>query len=137
MRIKTREIVNGVYLIGGPDITLADDAAIYLIDFAEVLVLIDSGAGRSFDQLISNIELLGLNPSSISHLILTHCHIDHIGSAPLFKKQYGTKILIHELDANAIETGDSTKTAANWYGVDFPPTKIDEKLTSTNGVLNY
>ena len=124
-------------MIGGPEITLADDAAIYLIDFAEVLVLIDSGAGRSFDQLISNIELLGLNPSNISHLILTHSHIDHIGSAPLFRKQYGTKILIHELDANAVETGDSIKTAANWYGADFPPTAIGQRLKGTQGILKF
>ena len=61
--------------------------------------MIDAGAGRSSSQIVRNIEMLGLNPANISHLILTHCHIDHIGSAPFFKKQYGTKILIHELDA--------------------------------------
>jgi glyoxylase-like metal-dependent hydrolase (beta-lactamase superfamily II) len=137
MRITTEEIISGIYLIGGPKITLPDDAAVYLIDFAGVLVLIDSGAGRSFNQLISNIELLGLNPSNISHLILTHSHIDHIGSAPLFRKQYGTKILIHELDASAVETGDSIKTAANWYGADFPPTAIDQRLKGARGILKF
>jgi len=137
MRIKTEEIINGIYLIGGPNITLPDDAAVYLVDFAGVLVLIDAGAGRSFNQLVSNIELLGLNPSNIFHLILTHNHIDHIGSAPLFKKQYGTKILIHELDANAMETGDSIKTAANWYDTTFPPTQIDQKLKGAQGILKF
>ena len=137
MRIKTEEIISGLYLIGGPNITLSDDAAVYLIDFAGVLVLIDSGAGRSFNQLVGNIELLGLNPSNISHLILTHSHIDHIGSAPLFRKQYGTKILIHELDANAMETGDSIRTAANWYNTTFPPTPIDQKLKGAKGILKF
>ena len=137
MRIKTEEIINGIYLIGGPNITLSDDAAVYLIDFAGVLVLIDAGAGRSFNQLASNIELLGLNPSSISHLIVTHSHIDHIGSVPLFRKQYGTKILIHELDANAMETGDSIRTAANWYDTTFPPTPIDQKLKGAQGILEF
>lgn len=137
MRIKTEEIISGLYLIGGPNITLSDDAAVYLIDFAGVLVLIDSGAGRSFNQLVGNIELLGLNPSNISHLILTHSHIDHIGSAPLFRKQYGTKILIHELDANAMETGDSSRTAANWYNTTFPPTPIDQKLKGAKGILKF
>jgi glyoxylase-like metal-dependent hydrolase (beta-lactamase superfamily II) len=137
MRIKAQEIVNGGYLIGGSNITSADDAAIYLMDFAGELILIDSGAGKSFPQVINNIEALGLNPSKISHLILTHCHIDHIGSIEFFRKGYGTKILIHELDAQAVETGDSTKTAASWYGTDFPPTKIDQKLSGANGVLKY
>lgn len=137
MRIKTEEIISGIYLIGGPNITLPDDAAVYLIDFAGVLVLIDSGAGRSFNQLVRNIELLGLNPSNISHLILTHSHIDHIGSAPLFRKQYGTKILIHELDAIAMETGDSIRTAANWYDTTFPPTQIDQKLKGAQGIWKF
>jgi glyoxylase-like metal-dependent hydrolase (beta-lactamase superfamily II) len=130
MRLKSQEIVAGVFQIGGGGITSADDAAVYLIDFAGELVMIDSGAGRSFSQLVNNIEELGFSPTKISKLILTHCHIDHIGAAPLFKQQYGTKIVIHELDAQAVETGDSQKTAASWYGADFPPTKIDEKHSS-------
>ena len=137
MRTNTEEIISGVYLIGGPGITSADDAAIYLIDFAGELVLIDAGAGRSASQIVRNIEMLGLNPINISHLILTHCHIDHIGSAPFFKNQYGIKILIHELDAKAVESGDSLKTAANWYGTIFSPTKVDRKLYGSHEILKF
>jgi len=135
MKINTEEIISGVYLIGGAGITSADDAAIYLIDFAGELVLIDAGAGKSSSQIVRNIEMIGMNPANVSHLILTHCHIDHIGSAPFFKKQYGTKILIHELDAGAVESGDSRKTAANWYGTTFPPTAVDRKLNGEHEVL--
>jgi glyoxylase-like metal-dependent hydrolase (beta-lactamase superfamily II) len=137
MRIDTEEIISGVYLIGGPGITSADDAAVYLIDFAGELVLIDAGAGKSSSQIVRNIEMLGLNPTNLSFLILTHCHIDHIGSAPFFKKQYGTKILIHELDAQAVENGDSRKTAANWYGTTFPPMAVDRKLKGEHETLKY
>lgn len=137
MRKNTEEIISGVYLIGGSSITSADDAAIYLINFREELVLIDSGAGRSLSQIVRNIEMLGLNPADISHLILTHCHIDHIGSAPFFKKLYGTKILIHELDAGAVETGDSRKTAAGWYGTTFPPLAVDRKLKGEHETLKF
>ncbi len=137
MRKNSEEIIKGVYLIGGAGMTTADDAAIYLIDFDGDLILIDSGAGRSSSQIIRNIEMLGLNPANISHLILTHCHIDHIGSAPFFKKQYGAKILIHELDAPAVEKGDSRKTAANWYGTTFPPTAVDRKLKGEYEILTF
>jgi len=137
MMMKTEEIVSGVYLIGGPNVTQADDAAVYLIDYAESLVMIDSGAGGSSSQIVRNIEMLGLNPSSVSHVILTHCHIDHIGSAPFFREKYGAKIVIHELDAKALETGDSIRTAANWYGTTFPPTKIDRKLKGEQEVLKF
>ena len=137
MRKNAEEIITGVYLIGGSDITSADDAAIYLIDFAGTLVLIDAGAGKSFSQVVRNIEMLGLNPANISNLILTHCHIDHIGSVPFFKKQYQAKILIHDLDAEALEKGDSLKTAANWHGTTFPPTQIDQKLKGAQGILKF
>ena len=137
MRGRAEEIIRGIYLIGGPNITLSDDAAIYLIDFAGELVLIDAGAGRSSMQIVRNVESLGFNPQNISHLILTHCHIDHIGSAPFFQKQYNTKIVIHELDAPAVETGDSIRTVANWYDTIFPPTKIDRKLTGKEEVLQF
>ncbi|HUN53988.1 MAG TPA: MBL fold metallo-hydrolase [Smithella sp.] len=137
MRKNTEEIIKGVYLIGGPGITSADDAAIYLIDFAGDLVMIDSGAGKSASQIVRNIEMLGLNPVDVTHLILTHCHIDHIGSAPFFKKQYGTKIVIHELDAKAVESGDSQKTAANWYGTTFPPTAVDQKFKDAHETLIF
>lgn len=137
MKMKTEEIVSGVYLIGGPNVTGADDAAVYLIDFGSDLVLVDAGAGGSSSQLVRNIEMLGLNPALVSHVILTHCHIDHIGSAPFFREKYKAKIVIHELDAKALETGDSVRTAANWYGTTFPPTKIDRKLTGAQETLKF
>jgi len=135
--MKTEEIISGIYLVGGPGVTEAEDAAVYLIDFAGSLVMIDSGAGPSASQIVRNIEMLGLNPVSLSHVILTHCHIDHIGSAPYFRKQFGSKIVIHEQDARAFETGDSIKTAANWYGTIFPPTKVDQKLTGAHEILKF
>jgi glyoxylase-like metal-dependent hydrolase (beta-lactamase superfamily II) len=137
MRRGSEEIILGVYLIGGPNVTGADDAAVYLIDFGSDLVLIDAGAGGSASQLVRNIEMLGLNPALVSHVILTHCHIDHIGSAPFFREKYKAKIIIHELDAKALETGDSVRTAANWYGTTFPPTKIDRKLTGAQETLKF
>jgi glyoxylase-like metal-dependent hydrolase (beta-lactamase superfamily II) len=137
MMMKTEEIVSGVYLIGGPNVTQTEDATVYLISFAGNLVMIDSGAGRSTSQLVLNIEMLGLNPAKLSHVILTHCHIDHIGSAPYFQEKYGAKILIHELDARAIETGDSIRTAANWYGTTFPPTKVDQQLKGVQEILKF
>lgn len=135
--MKTEEIVNGVYLIGGPNVTQSDDAAVYLIDFQGDLVMVDAGAGDSSSQLVRNIEMLGLNPALVSHVILTHCHIDHIGSAPFFRDRYGAKILIHEQDACALETGDPIRTAANWYGTTFPPMKIDRQLKGDHETLKF
>lgn len=137
MKNGSEEIIRGVYLVGGMNATNAEDAAAYLVDFAGDLVLIDCGAGKSATQIVRNIEMLGLEFSGISQLILTHCHIDHIGAAPFFQKYYGTEIVIHELDAPPLETGDSIRTAANWYDTTFPPMKIDRKLKGGHEILKF
>lgn len=66
--------------------------------------------------------------SSEYTVILTHCHIDHIGGAPKFREAFGSKIMIHRLEAPAVELGDPTRTAASYYGMDFPPTSVDIKI---------
>ena len=128
MKSSAELIARGVYLIGGPGISHSNDATVFIIEFASELVMIDSGAGGSTETLIRNIEGAGLDPHRISRLILTHCHIDHIGSAPAFRNRFGCKIMIHALDAAAVEEGDSLKTAANWYGTYFPPMPVDAKM---------
>jgi metallo-beta-lactamase class B len=110
-----REVVKNIYLIGNSDITDAKDCSIYLLDLGE-LVLIDTGAGTSVDKIISNIEKLGLDPKKISTVILTHCHIDHVGGANQLKKRYGARIIMHEIDAAVVERGDNRMTAATGTG---------------------
>ena len=72
-------ILEGIYLIGGPNISRSEDATAFVVDCGDELVMIDSGAGRSVEIMEKNIRELGLDTQKISTLILTHCHIDHIG----------------------------------------------------------
>ena len=130
-------IAEGVFLVGGPKISCEEDAASYLIDFNNEAVLIDCGAGRSLKRILANIEEAGVNPRMLSALILTHCHIDHIGAAPELRGKTGCKILIHALDAKAFEEGDPVRTAANWYGATFPPASVDVRLAGGEGELVF
>jgi len=130
-------IVSGVYLIGGGALTRSEDAAAYLVDFGGELVMIDSGAGRTAALLEENIRNAGLDPRNISTLILTHRHIDHIGAAPYFREQFGCKILMHDLDAAAVEQGDPVQTVANWYEADFPPTPVDIRISGPEETLRF
>jgi len=125
--MKPYEIVKGIFVVGGPDITDGRDGCIYLLNLGE-LVLIDTGAGWSVDQIIQNIERFGFYCRKLSKIFLTHCHIDHIGGAPEFKERFGSKIYIHKLDAPSLENGDQVLTAATWYQTTFPPTPVDVKL---------
>ena len=125
--MKPYEIMKDIFIVGGPEITDGRDGCIYLLNLGE-LVLIDTGAGWSVDQIIGNIKKLGLDPKNLTKIILTHCHIDHIGGVPEIKKRFGSKLYIHKLDAPPLETGDQVLTAASWYQTTFPPTPVDVKF---------
>ena len=121
------EIVNDIFIVGGPDITDSRDGCVYLLNLGE-LVLIDTGSGWSVNKIINNIEKLGFICQNLSRIILTHCHIDHVGGAPEIRNRFGSKIYIHKLDAPPLEKGDPILTAASWYQTTFPPTSVDVKL---------
>ncbi len=132
--MKPEEILRDIFIIGGPDITDGRDGCVYLMHLDE-LVLIDTGAGWSVEKLIDNIRKLGFDPKHLSRILLTHCHIDHIGGAPEIKRRFGSKIYIHRLDAPPLETGDPILTAAHWYQTTFPPTFVDITFNSSEEVL--
>jgi len=132
--MKPYEIIKDIYMLGGPDITDGRDGCIYLINLGE-LILIDTGAGWSVDKIINNIQKLGLSSKDLNKVILTHCHIDHIGGVPEIKKRFGSKIYIHKLDAPPLENGDPILTAASWYQTSFPPTPVDVKFNFPEEVL--
>jgi glyoxylase-like metal-dependent hydrolase (beta-lactamase superfamily II) len=132
--MKSLKINDDIFIVGGPDITDGRDGCIYLINLGE-LILVDTGAGWSVDKIVKNIKGLGLDGKNLTKILLTHCHIDHIGGAPEIKKRFGSKIYIHKLDAAPLENGDPILTAANWYQASFPPTPVDVKLNSQEETL--
>lgn len=132
--MKLLKITENIFIVGGPEITDGRDGCVYLINLGE-LILIDTGAGWSVDKIIKNIEKLGFDPKNLTKILLTHCHIDHIGGVPELKKRFGPKIYIHILDAPPLEKGDQILTAASWYQTTFPPTPVDVKFNSPEEVL--
>lgn len=132
--MKLFEIIKDIFIVGGPDLTDGRDGCVYLLNLKE-LILIDTGAGCSVDKIIKNIEKLGFDPKNLTKILLTHCHIDHIGGVPELKKRFGPKIYIHILDAPPLEKGDQILTAASWYQTTFPPTPVDVKFNSPEEVL--
>jgi len=133
--MKPFEITDNIFIVGGPEITDGRDGCVYLINILGELVLIDSGAGWSVDRIINNIERLKFDCQRLTTILLTHCHIDHIGGSPEIKKRFGSKIYIHKLDAPPLEKGDPVLTAANWYQTTFPPTPVDVKWNLPEEIL--
>nr|VFJ71694.1 MAG: Glyoxylase, beta-lactamase superfamily II [Candidatus Kentron sp. FW] len=129
------EIISGVFQLAGDPVSGHGDAFAGLVDLDGELVLIDTGAQPGAVALLANLSASGYEPSTLSRVVLTHAHIDHIGGAPTVRQRTGARLLIHEADLAPLQDGDPERTAARWYGVDFPPTEPDQVLNGTGGDL--
>ena len=129
------KIVKNLWQVGGAEFTSVEDAAIYLIRFGAKAALIDAGCGSDHDSLVTNISEVLPPGTEIDYLFLTHCHYDHSGGAKRVRNQYGCEIVSHELDAAYLEDGDSTVTAATWYGARMNPLKIDHKIKNAKEIF--
>jgi glyoxylase-like metal-dependent hydrolase (beta-lactamase superfamily II) len=124
-----------VYLVGGASVSHFQDAMAFVVDCGDELVMIDSGAGSGARVIEANVRSVAGGNKRLSTLILTHCHVDHIGSAKYLSDTFGCAVLAHELDAGAIESGDPVLTAASWYQVALPHTPVDRRLRSEHEVI--
>jgi len=127
-------VCKDIYLVGDAELSHPYDCCVYLIDAGD-LVLIDAGAGRSFDKLISNIESLGFDSNQLKAVIVTHAHIDHIGSLHPFREVFGVQVIAHELDAEAIEGRGSV--GAEFYGVNYVPCPVDLRIHGDEESLRF
>lgn len=123
-----------VYMVGGAELSHQYDCCVYLLDIGD-LVLVDSGAGKSFNRLVSNIERLGFEPKRLKAILVTHAHIDHIGSLYQFQKVFGVQVIAHELDAEAIEQGSGVGAEA--YGVDYTPCRVNLRVQGSEESLHF
>jgi len=123
-------VARGIYLIGGPMLTHMLDANVYLVlSEKRKGVMIDSGTGLGFENMLRNILELGINPfKDIEYVILTHCHIDHAGGASALYYGLGVKTVAHEPDSLFIREGNPDKTLAKELGLEFKPSPITVNL---------
>jgi len=128
------QVWKDIYIIGSAEISHPYDCCIYLLNFGDTII-VDSGAGLSFEKIISNIEKLRFDPNNLKAILATHAHIDHIGSLHQFQEIFHTKIIAHERDADAIESG--INIAAEAYGIDYLPCAVDIKLTGDEQTLEF
>ena len=68
--------------------------ASYLIRHGDGVVLIESGPGSTLPALEAGLAKEGLSPRDITHVLLTHIHLDHAGAAGWLSRQ-GAQIFVH------------------------------------------
>ena len=72
--------------------------ASYLIRSGDAVVLIESGPGSTRAGLEAGLANEGLSPRDVTHLLLTHVHLDHAGAAGWLARQ-GAEVYVHRVGA--------------------------------------
>ena len=68
--------------------------ASYLIRHATGAVLVESGPGSTLSALQAGLAQEGLSPRDITHVLLTHIHLDHAGAAGWLSR-HGAQVFVH------------------------------------------
>ncbi len=108
---QTRVILLDLNFQGRPH-TIAS----YLIKGSEAVVLIESGPGTTLPGLRAGLAANGLSASDVTHVLLTHIHLDHAGAAGWLARQ-GAQIYVHPLGAPHMTNPEKLlASAARIYG---------------------
>ena len=88
------KVAEGIHRVDGVRVSNA-----YLVSADDGLLLVDTGIPGNAKRILAFVERLGRRPDELRTIVLTHWHIDHVGSVAGLKRLTGAQVAIHELDA--------------------------------------
>ncbi len=94
--MAAEEIVSGVY---GISMTYVNA---FLVVGEDGLVLVDSGLAKRKDTILGVVARAGRQPADLTHILITHHHVDHIGSLADLKEATGAKCYVHPADSPVV-----------------------------------
>lgn len=118
------QIIENVYFI----LSRSFDSNIIYIKSGDHEILVDAGTGLYASNLDKDLQTKGSSLNSITDIVLTHCHIDHLGGVIPLLEAGSPKLYLHETEASRINKGDMSQTLGDTFGADLPPFKIDTML---------
>jgi glyoxylase-like metal-dependent hydrolase (beta-lactamase superfamily II) len=78
---------------------------VYFIQTTKGYIMVDVGMPNQEKQLDEVFDKAGVDPKSVKLIILTHGHMDHVGSIAYAKKVTGADVLCHQSYAQDLESG--------------------------------
>jgi glyoxylase-like metal-dependent hydrolase (beta-lactamase superfamily II) len=91
-----QEIVPGIYQIK------ASRSNVFLLA-GKTLTLIDTGMPGDGEAILHCITSIGRKPEEVSHILITHAHMDHTGSLAFLKKATNAKVVASEAEHEYIQ----------------------------------
>ena len=93
-------------------------AACYLLETDDALALIEVGSNASVERILKVLESRGRSPDEVSHVIVTHVHLDHAGGAgELMARLPNAQFVVHPFGArHMIDPSRLEASARGVYG---------------------
>lgn len=79
--------------------------AVYLVDTAEGITIIDAGLAGLWGDLLAELATMGRSLADVKGVILTHGDSDHVGFAERLRRDHGVPVYIHPADAARAQGG--------------------------------
>lgn len=95
------EIVEGIHRVDEASANMAH-ANVYLRINGEDLTVIDTGTSGNAEKTVGYVQKIGHQTADVKTIILTHFHMDHMGSARELKKLTHAKLAVHAEDADYV-----------------------------------
>ncbi len=102
------EVAEGVYRVP------ARGANTYLVEGEEGLLLVDTGLPGSENRIYRAIDKLGRKPGNVKVILITHRHLDHVGSAAALKRATGATLVAHQFEKPYIAGTLMASTPLAW-----------------------
>ena len=81
-------IIDGIHVVRGL-------VNIYIVETTDGCAVIDTGFPGSTSKIIRAVTAIGRKPSDVRHILVSHAHPDHMGSAGSLKRETGAAVWAH------------------------------------------
>ncbi len=114
---STSAVASGVTLIDSLMGGVPEATATYLLDAPEP-ALVETGPTTSLGPVASALEDIGIAPSDLAHVFVTHIHVDHAGGAGALAERFpDATIWVHERGARHLaDPGRLEASATRAFG---------------------
>lgn len=115
---KVKQLRAGLWQISLPFQDEEEIIGSYLLAGNGELMLIDPGPGSTLDALLDGLRMAGFDPQDITHILVTHVHLDHAGAVgSLARRVSKAQVYVHKLGApHLIDTSKLIASAQRIYG---------------------